>query len=144
MPARSRLSKSDSCPKRSLRIPILTRPTGSPGQNFDQYYIGWTYPPKDYAKWAELVNQWVKHAVAKYGRAEVESWYWEVWNEPDIRYWHGTPEEYDQLYDYTADAVKRALPTAKVGGPATTGPNDPKAADFSGSFSITARPERTP
>ncbi len=106
------------------------KPDWKPGQNFDQYYIGWSYPPKDYAKWAELVNQWVKHAVAKYGRAEVESWYWEVWNEPNIRYWHGTPAEYDQLYDYTADAVKRALPTAKVGGPATTGPNDPKAAEF--------------
>jgi xylan 1,4-beta-xylosidase len=105
-------------------------PDWKPGQNFDQYYIGWSYPPKDYAKWAEVVNQWLKHAVAKYGRAEVESWYWEVWNEPDIRYWHGTPEEYDRLYDFTADAVKRALPTARVGGPASTGPNNPNAATF--------------
>jgi xylan 1,4-beta-xylosidase len=105
-------------------------PDWKPGQNFSQYYLGWAYPPKDYAKWAELVNQWVKHAVAKYGRAEVESWYWEVWNEPNIGYWHGTPEEYDKLYDFTADAVKRALPTAKIGGPATTGPNNPGAAAF--------------
>src|ERR1035437_7126393 len=106
------------------------KPVWKPGANFSQYYLGWAYPPKDYAKWAELANQWVKHAVAKYGRAEVESWYWEVWNEPDIAYWHGTPEEYDQLYDFTADAVKRALPTAKIGGPATTGPNTPRAAIF--------------
>jgi xylan 1,4-beta-xylosidase len=98
-------------------------PVWKPGGNSAQYFIGWTYPPKDYAKWGELINQWVKHAVAKYGRAEVETWYWEVWNEPDIGYWHGTPEEYDKLYDYTADAVKRALPTAKIGGPATTGPS---------------------
>ena len=45
-----------------------------------------------------------------------------MWNEPDIFYWRGTPEEYDKLYDYTADAIKRALPAAHVGGPGTTGP----------------------
>jgi xylan 1,4-beta-xylosidase len=91
---------------------------------------GWSYPPKDYAKWAELVRQWVLHCVARYGRSEVEKWHWEVWNEPDIFYWHGTPEGYDKLYDFTADAVKKALPTALVGGPATTGPANPRAAAF--------------
>jgi xylan 1,4-beta-xylosidase len=85
-------------------------------------FTGWAYPPKDYAKWAELIYQWVRHAVEKYGRAEVESWYWELWNEPDIGYWQGTQEEFIKLYDYTADAVKRALPTAKIGGPHVTGP----------------------
>ena len=45
---------------------------------------------------ASWCTQWVQHAVAKYGKREVESWYWEVWNEPDIGYWHGTPEEYQQ------------------------------------------------
>jgi xylan 1,4-beta-xylosidase len=93
-------------------------------------FTGWSYPPNNYAKWSELVYQWVKHSVDKYGRAQVERWNWEVWNEPDIIYWHGTPEEYDKLYDYTADAVKRALPTARVGGPATTGPANQKAAAF--------------
>jgi xylan 1,4-beta-xylosidase len=106
------------------------RPTWSPGSAFDHYSTGWSYPPKDYTKWAELVRQWVLHCVAKYGRPEVESWQWEVWNEPDGSYWHGTPEEYDKLYDYTADAVKRALPIARVGGPATTGPANPRAANF--------------
>ena len=91
---------------------------------------GWSYPPKDYGKWAELVRQWVLHAVARYGKAEVEAWSWELWNEPDISYWRGTPEEYDKLYDYTADAVKRALPGARVGGPGTTGPGSAKAAAF--------------
>ncbi len=52
---------------------------------------GWAYPPKDYAKWAELVFQWVRHCVERYGQAEVETWYWEVWNEPNILYWRGTP-----------------------------------------------------
>ncbi len=91
---------------------------------------GWAYPPRDYSKWGELVYQWVRHSVQKYGASEVNVWYWEVWNEPDIEYWQGTPEEYDQLYDYAVDAVKRAAPGARVGGPATTGPASPKAAAF--------------
>lgn len=90
---------------------------------YGSIYTGWAHPPRDYAKWAELVYQWVRHSVEKYGRAEVESWYWELWNEPDIGYWQSTPEEYQKLYDFTADAVKRALPTAKIGGPHVTGPN---------------------
>ena len=91
---------------------------------------GWSYPPKDYAKWAELVRQWVLHSVERYGKAEVENWSWELWTEPDISYWRGTSEEYDKLYDYTADAVKRALPTAKIGGPGTTGPGSQHAAEY--------------
>ena len=91
---------------------------------------GWAQPPKDYAKWAELVRQWVLHAVARYGKAEVETWQWELWNEPDIFYWRGTPQEYDKLYDYTSDAIRRALPTAKVGGPATTNPSSAAAGAF--------------
>ena len=105
-------------------------PTWVPGGKNDQYSIGWSYPPRDYAKWGELVNQWVRHAVQKYGRAEVASWYWEVWNEPDISYWHGTPEDYNKLYDYAVDGVKRALPEALVGGPASTGPSGEKSAAF--------------
>jgi xylan 1,4-beta-xylosidase len=110
--------------------PVPYQPTWVPGAANRDYSIGWSYPPKDYDKWGELVYQWVRHCVEKYGKQEVESWYWEVWNEPDIFYWHGTPEEYDKLYDYAATAVKRALPSARVGGPATTGPSSPKAAAF--------------
>lgn len=93
-------------------------------------YTGWSYPPKDYRKWEELVYQWVRHCVSKYGAEQVASWHWEVWNEPDGAYWHGSAQEYDKLYDYTADAVKRALPRARVGGPATTGPAGAKAAEY--------------
>jgi len=93
-------------------------------------WTGWAYPPKDYEKWAELVHQWVRRCIARYGQTEVRSWYWEVWNEPDIGYWQGTPEEYHKLYDYAAEAVKRALPEARVGGPHSTGPAEPKAAEF--------------
>jgi xylan 1,4-beta-xylosidase len=91
---------------------------------------GWAYPPRDYAQWGELVYQWAKHCGEKYGHAEAASWYWEVWNEPDIMYWHGTPEEYNKLYDAAAAGVRRALPNALVGGPASTGPGGTHAADF--------------
>ncbi len=93
-------------------------------------WTGWAYPPKDYARWEELVRQLVLHCVQRYGREQVESWYWEVWNEPDIGYWQGTPEEYFKLYDYTAEALKRTLPTGRVGGPASTGPANPHAGQF--------------
>lgn len=105
-----------------------------PGDNYNDIYTGWAYPPKDYTKWAELVYQWVTHCVQKYGKGEVESWLWEVWNEPNIAYWKGTPEEYHKLYDYSVDAVLRALPTAKVGGPDSTGPGGANAATFLRNF----------
>ena len=95
----------------------------APGQHYTSIYTGWTHPPKDYSKWAELVYQWVKHSVERYGKKEVESWYWELWNEPDSPYWGGTVQEYCKLYDYSVDAVRRALPTAKIGGPHVTGPS---------------------
>lgn len=93
-----------------------------PGDPYGNIYTGWAYPPKDYNKWAALVFEWVKHSVERYGKKEVESWYWELWNEPDLAYWRGTRKEFFKLYDYTADAIKRALPTAKVGGVDGTGP----------------------
>jgi xylan 1,4-beta-xylosidase len=82
---------------------------------------GQAYPPKDYDRWRALCEEWVRHSVGRYGRAEVEGWWWEVWNEPNIVYWKGAPEEYHKLYDYAVDGVRRALPTARVGGPHTAG-----------------------
>ncbi len=104
--------------------------------NFPQgsIYTGWAYPPKDYHKWAELIFQFVHHLRERYGEAETKTWLWEVWNEPDIDYWKGTPEEYFKLYDYSVDAILRALPGARVGGPDSTGPASPKAADFLRAF----------
>lgn len=105
-----------------------------PGDPYDQIHTGWRYPPKDYKKWGELVFQWVTHSVQRYGQKEVESWYWELWNEPDAPYWGGTTEEYLKLYDYTADGVKRALPKARIGGPHVTGPNGSRGNKFLQAF----------
>jgi xylan 1,4-beta-xylosidase len=93
-------------------------------------FTGWAYPPKDYKKWSELVFQFVHHLHERYSDAEVKTWMWEVWNEPDIDYWKGTPEEFLKLYDFTADAVLRALPGARIGGPDSTGPGSTKAVEF--------------
>ena len=100
--------------------------------NFPQgsIYTGWAYPPKDYQKWSDLVFQFVRHLRARYGEVETKTWLWEVWNEPDIDYWKGTPEEFFKLYDFSVDAVLRALPEARIGGPDSTGPAYPKAAEF--------------
>ena len=78
--------------------------------------------------------EWVKHCNLRYGKKEVQSWLWEVWNEPNISYWKGTMEEYFMLYDYAADAVKKACPKAAIGGPTSTGPRWDKAGDFLKSF----------
>jgi xylan 1,4-beta-xylosidase len=96
-------------------------------QDFD---TGWAYPPKNHQEWSDLIHDWVRHMVDRYGAAEVAKWEWEVWNEPDIFYWHGTVDDYCKFYDYTVAAVRRALPKARVGGPATTGPANQKAAAF--------------
>lgn len=91
-------------------------------------------PPKDYAVWGELIRKYTEHLVQRYGREQVGTWYFEVWNEPDIAYWHGTPEEYYKLYDYTVAGVRAALPSAIVGGPASTGPASEKASAFLDNF----------
>ena len=110
----SRISTNSGCPAR--RKPLTS--------------TGWAYPPKDFKNWAELVFQWVNHCIDRYSKTEVERWYWEVWNEPNIFYGRGTPDEYAKLYDFTVDAVKRALPTARVGGPHVAGPRSVGGAKF--------------
>jgi xylan 1,4-beta-xylosidase len=78
-------------------------------------------PPKDYARWEELVFNFAKHLVDRYGANEVSEWYFEVWNEPNIDFWAGEPKQatYFELYDHAARAIKRADPHLRVGGPAT-------------------------
>jgi len=102
-----------------------------PGLKYDVIGTGWSYPPADYAKWADLVYQWTRHCVERYGRAEVETWFWEVWNEANgASYWHATPEEFYKLHDFAVDAVRRALPTARVGGPDVAGSGGKFMEDF--------------
>jgi xylan 1,4-beta-xylosidase len=78
-------------------------------------------PPKDYAKWEDLVYNFAHHLVDRYGIDEVAQWYFEVWNEPNIDFWTGQPKQatYFELYDHAARAIKRADSRLRVGGPAT-------------------------
>jgi xylan 1,4-beta-xylosidase len=101
-----------------------------PGLPYDRIFTGWAYPPKDYAKWGELAYQWAKHCVERYGKTEVESWYWETWNESNIGYWRGSPQEFQKLHDYAIAGVRRALPTARVGGPDSAGSGGRWTRDF--------------
>ncbi|KDN54575.1 beta-xylosidase [Flavobacterium seoulense] len=105
-----------------------------PGDPYTDIITGWAYPPKDYDKWRNLVYEWVKHSVERYGKKEVESWYWEVWNEANGHYWKGTQEEFFKLYDYAADGVKRALPTAKIGGLNVAGTSGKGATSWMNNF----------
>ncbi len=78
-------------------------------------------PPKDYAHWGMMIDAFVRHLLARYGAAEVEQWYFEVWNEPNIDFWTGKPAEntYYKLYDLTAKTIKQADAKLRVGGPAS-------------------------
>jgi xylan 1,4-beta-xylosidase len=78
-------------------------------------------PPKDYAKWDDLITQFAKHLIERYGIDEVSHWYFEVWNEPNIDFWGGDPKQatYWELYDHTARALKAVNLRLRVGGPST-------------------------
>jgi len=103
---------------------------------------GWAYPPKDYAKWEELIRRWVEHDIERYGRAEVARWYFETWNEANLSqaYWGGTREEFFKLHDAAVRGVKAALPEARVGGPDLAGAND----DFLAAFMSHVKAAGTP
>jgi xylan 1,4-beta-xylosidase len=93
----------------------------TPHARYEEIYTGWAFPPKDYEKWAELVFEWTRRNVERYGAKEVAGWYFEVWNEANIGYWRGTLPEFLKLHDYAIAAVRRAAPTARVGGPDSAG-----------------------
>lgn len=80
-------------------------------------------PPRDYAKWSALVEALVQHWTTRYGREEVQHWYFEVWNEPNLKdlFWSADQAEYFKLYDATVRAIKNVSPDFRVGGPATAG-----------------------
>ena len=102
----------------------------TPELEYRKIMTGWSYPPKDYAKWGELAYQWTKHCVERYGREEVEQWYWEVWNEANGHYWQTSPADFHKLHDYAIEGVRRALPTARVGGPHSAGHGGKWTRDF--------------
>ncbi|MBS4209411.1 helix-turn-helix domain-containing protein [Bacillus sp. FJAT-50079] len=77
-------------------------------------------PPNDMRKWTDLVENFIRHCIRRYGIEEVRNWNFEVWNEPDLEgvCWAGTREEYFEFYQATANTIKSVSPELKVGGPA--------------------------
>ncbi len=87
------------------------------------WWRGNVTPPKDYKKWEELIRNLTLHFTERYGADEVKTWYFEVWNEPNLSpgFWTGTQEDYFKLYRYSANAIKSVNKDYRVGGPATAG-----------------------
>jgi xylan 1,4-beta-xylosidase len=103
------------------------------------WWKGNVTPPKSYDKWAGLITNLVIHFQQRYGHDEVASWYFEVWNEPDLHdgFWTGTKDDYFKLYEITARAIKSVSPDYRVGGPATAiGQWDKSFIDFCHSNSV--------
>ncbi|HVY40064.1 MAG TPA: beta-xylosidase, partial [Polyangia bacterium] len=100
---------------------LSTHPTPYQNTTVTALDGGAFYPPKDYTKWGQLIRTWAGHLDARYPNVAA-TWLWELWNEPDIGYFHGTAADYQKLYDYTEAAIHGALPTAQLGGPAVAVP----------------------
>jgi len=86
------------------------------------WWKGNVTPPKDYNKWGDLMRNLTLHFTQRYGVDEVKTWYFEVWNEPNLDgFWAGTQDEYFKLYEYSVKAIKSVNKEYRVGGPATAG-----------------------
>ncbi len=85
------------------------------------WYKPFPSPPNDPAKWSALIQAFTQHLADRYGKSEIETWYFEVWNEPNIDFWDGEPKQstYFAFYDVTAKAVKSVDAKLRIGGPAT-------------------------
>jgi len=106
----------DLLPPQAEELKVVPSPTA-----YTSYEAGaWGYPPRDYDRWAGLIEAHTRHCLERYGGEEVSTWLWELWNEPDIFYWRGSLDQFNELYTVTAQAVRSVLPNAKVGGPTVT------------------------
>lgn len=105
-------------------MPEALSPHPTPYQNSSTYATdsGSFYPPKDYTKWSSLISTWSAHLNSRYPNV-AGSWLWELWNEPDISYFHGTLADYEKLYDTTEAALHGVMATAQLGGPAVANAN---------------------
>jgi len=83
------------------------------------HYKGNITPPKNYDDWANLLIEFARHLIARYGLDEIRTWYFETWNEPNCAFWTGSQEDYWHLLKVTFDAIKSVDSQLKVGGPAT-------------------------
>ncbi len=83
------------------------------------HYRGITTPPDSNEQWSDLIKALMRFLLERYGKAELASWYFEFWNEPNIGFWNSDQARYFELYRVTALAIKEICPDCRVGGPAT-------------------------
>lgn len=104
-----------------VELSFMPRKLAASDQPHAFWYQQRVSPPRDYAKWDDMITHFTRHLVDRYGIAEVSQWWFEVWNEPNIDFWTGEPKQatYWTLYDHTARAVKSVSPRLRIGGPAT-------------------------
>jgi xylan 1,4-beta-xylosidase len=86
-------------------------------------------PPAEMARWNDLIRAFVTHLIERYGVDEVRHWYFEVWNEPDLKdlFWSGDQADYFELYRNTVTTIKAIDERLLVGGPSTSKNQWPKA-----------------
>ena len=86
------------------------------------FYKPYIVPPDDHEAWKRYIQAFLRFLIHRYGVDEVRSWYFEVWNEPDLprAFWNGSRDEYFQLYETTVRAIKEVDSQIPVGGPATS------------------------
>jgi xylan 1,4-beta-xylosidase len=92
------------------------------GESTVFWWKGRTNPPKDWDKWGELISALVNHLIHRYGSDEVRTWFFEVWNEPNLcaGFFDGTKSQYFEMYRVSVEAIKAIDPQLRVGGPATS------------------------
>ena len=102
-----------------VELSFMPKALASGGTTVFNYRANVT-PPKDYRQWATLISKLISHWVERHGAGEVREWFFEVWNEPNLKeFWTGTREDYFKLYRYTVEAIKNVDAGLRVGGPAT-------------------------
>lgn len=91
------------------------------GKSQGLHYPNNIYPPKDYARWGEFITAFIRFLLNRYGEDEVAGWYFEVWNEPDLKvFFKGSQSEYFKMYEVASKAIKKVCPRLRVGGPSTS------------------------
>ena len=91
------------------------------GKRFGLHYRNNITPPRDYNEWADYISSFIRFLINRYGKDEVETWYFEVWNEPDLSvFFTKKQKDYFKLYKYTVKAIKSVDEKIQVGGPSTS------------------------
>ncbi len=105
-----------------VELGFFPRDIAAPNSKTQFWWKGNITPPADFQKWGALVGRFVRHCVERYGAEEVRTWYFEVWNEPNLdqAFWDGTRSQYFELYRASVQAIKKVDPALRVGGPSTS------------------------